>query len=243
MAIRVLVVDDEDGLRVSLAANLELDGFEVLEAENGAAALAKLSTTAVDVMLTDIRMPGINGVDLFRKAREQHPELPVILMTAFALEALVDDAMAEGVFTVLPKPFEPALAVSALTRAAKRPKVLVVDDVVIDASSTADALVAASVSARAVNDAQAALEALGEGGYDVCVTDLVMPGVSGSELAATVKARHQDVALIAMSGFSVPELMQKVAAAGAVTCLSKPVPPRELLKVIARTRATPRRPS
>lgn len=241
MTTRILLVDDEEGLRVTLAANLELEGFEVAEAANGAEALALLSQGAFDLLLTDIRMPGINGVDLFRKVRAEHPNLPVVLMTAYALEALVDDAMSEGVFTVMNKPFDVSGAVATLLRAARKPTVLVVDDQQVDAESTADALEAAGLRASVVFDGPSALTALKGGGFDVCVMDLVMPGMTGSELAKQIKDGGVDVSIIAVSGFSVAELMQKVAAAGAVTVMKKPVPPRELVKSIARARGQARR--
>ena len=236
MTTRILLVDDEDGLRVTLAANLELEGFEVVEAINGANALELLSKQPFDLLLTDIRMPGINGVDLFRKVRSDHPHMPVVLMTAYALEALVDDALGEGVFTIMNKPFDVSGAVATLLRAAKRPTVLVVDDQQVDAEATARALEAVGVRASVVLDGASALTALKGGGFDVCVMDLVMPGMSGSDLARQIKDGGIDVSIIAVSGFSVAELMQKVAAAGAVTVMKKPVPPRELVKTIAKAR-------
>ncbi len=240
MATRILLVDDEEGLRITLAANLELEGFEVHEAASGAEALELLAKGSYDLMLTDIRMPGLSGVELFRRARASHPGMPVVLMTAFSVESLVDEALAEGAFTVLPKPFDVSAAVATLLRAARHPTVLVVDDVKIDAESTAEALRAAGVKASAVLDGDAALEALRSGAFDVCVVDLVMPGVSGSELAQRLRDAKLAVSVIAMSGYAVPELLQRVAAAGAVTVMKKPVAPRELVQTIARTRGPAR---
>jgi CheY-like chemotaxis protein len=125
--MRILVVDDEPGLLMTLAANLELEGFEVVAAESGARALDLFEQGAFDLVLSDIRMPGMNGVDLFRTLRSKQHGVPVVLMTAFALEGLVQEAIREGAFTVLPKPFDLDHVVGALTRAAKSPVVLLVD--------------------------------------------------------------------------------------------------------------------
>src|SRR5271166_5091781 len=100
--MRILLVDDEQSLLMTLAANLELDGLDVTTAESGQRALELFESEPFDLVLSDIRMPGMNGVDLFRRIRAQRPECPVVLMTAFALEGLVQEAIAEGVFTVLP---------------------------------------------------------------------------------------------------------------------------------------------
>ncbi|MEO7274997.1 MAG: response regulator, partial [Vicinamibacterales bacterium] len=90
---RVLVVDDERSMRELLAIVLKRDGYDVLLAENGRAALELLRRQRVDVLITDIRMPGMNGVDMLREAKRIDPELTSIVMTAFtstetAVEAL-----------------------------------------------------------------------------------------------------------------------------------------------------------
>src|SRR5512140_1747134 len=104
--VRVLIVDDESSLLMTLAANLELEGFDVVEASTPQRALELVRSQHFDLVLSDIRMPGMSGVDLFHAIRATHPQMPVILMTAFALEAMVRDAIEHGVYTVLAKPFE-----------------------------------------------------------------------------------------------------------------------------------------
>src|SRR6185437_3367023 len=95
--MRILIVDDERPILLTLAANLELDDFEVATAESGAAALELLARETFDLVLSDVRMPGMNGVELFRRIRQLRPDCPVVLMTGFAIEGLVYDAVAEGV--------------------------------------------------------------------------------------------------------------------------------------------------
>src|SRR5262245_20180328 len=148
MSVRILVVDDEHKLRMTIAANLELEGFEVVEAEHGEAALALVKTQHFDLVLSDVRMPGMNGVDLFRRVHELNPTLPVILMTAFALEGIVQEALREGAFTLLPKPFEIEHLVAALSSAMRGPVIVIVDDIKSVAESTAAAL--SSIGVRAV---------------------------------------------------------------------------------------------
>src|SRR4051812_27308376 len=104
--IRILLVDDEPSLRMTLGANLEFEDFLVTEAESGERALELFEQSPFDLVLTDIRMPGISGVELFRWIKRLRAETPVVLMTAFAQESLVSAAVAEGAFTVLSKPFE-----------------------------------------------------------------------------------------------------------------------------------------
>src|SRR5258707_15204501 len=92
-ATRVLLVDDEPNVRRSLARVLMSEGFEVMTAEDGHAALALLESGTVDVMLVDMLMPRMGGMDLLARVKAQHPEVEVIMMTAYAN---VDDAVAAG---------------------------------------------------------------------------------------------------------------------------------------------------
>ncbi|WP_426756548.1 response regulator [Myxococcus sp. Y35] len=236
---RILLVDDEESLRITLAANLELEGHTVLEAANGEEALRLLEHQSVDVVLTDIRMPGLHGVELLRRIKQERPDMPVVLMTAFTAEELVDDALAEGAFTVLPKPFDVTHALDTVLRAARAPQVLVVDDTEQVARGMVRALSTVGLRARAVYSGEEALASLRSGEYDVCVLDLVMPEMSGPELVSKVRAANLSVAIIAVSGHVVPEMLRRVAAQGAVVCMTKPVPLRELVQAIARVRGRP----
>jgi CheY-like chemotaxis protein len=235
----ILVVDDEESLRITLAGNLELEGHQVVEASTGEEALGLVRQRPVDVVLADIRMPGLHGVELYRHLRRERPGLPVVLMTAFAHESLVSDALAEGVFTVLPKPFDMAHLVATLRRAASRPQVLVVDDSREVAEATVEGLRLCGVSSEAVYDGDMAVARMRGGNFDVCVVDLVMPGMTGPEVVGKLRGAGLPVAIIAVSGHDVPEMMRQVAALGDVACMRKPISIRELAQTIARTRGRP----
>src|SRR4051812_20372347 len=119
--MRILIVDDEGSLLLTLVANLELEGFDVVGAQDPAVALRLVAEQHFDLVLTDIRMPGMTGIALFRAIRSIGADMPVILMTAFAAESLIDEAVQEGVFAVLPKPFDIEHVIFALSRALSRP--------------------------------------------------------------------------------------------------------------------------
>jgi DNA-binding NtrC family response regulator len=122
---RVLLVDDEPNMRRSLARVLMSCGFEVLTAEDGQAAIGLLETGMVDVMLVDMVMPRVTGMDVLARVKATHPEVEVIMMTA---HANVDDAVAavkNGAYDFLTKPF-PSNDVVAMTisKAAERKQLL-----------------------------------------------------------------------------------------------------------------------
>jgi DNA-binding NtrC family response regulator len=116
---RVLVVDDKDNI-VKLLARILSPEFEVTTADSGTRALALLAADEFDVILSDIRMPGADGMAVLDEARRQHPETEVILMTAFGTVQDAVAAMKQGAYDYLQKPFEPDEALLLVRRAMER---------------------------------------------------------------------------------------------------------------------------
>ncbi len=114
---RVLVVDDETGILESLRILLKNAGFSPILAQGGRAGLDALATAEMDIVLTDIRMPGVDGVQLLAAARAQDPHLPVILMTAQATLQSAVQAVNEGAFYYIQKPFRNDELLAILQRA------------------------------------------------------------------------------------------------------------------------------
>ena len=101
----ILVVEDETGQRKVLQRILEREGYEVTLAENGLIALEKIEGTMFDLVISDMRMPGMTGRDLLREIKQRDPDLPVLIVTAFAeLKDAVDLVAREGAFYYLQKP-------------------------------------------------------------------------------------------------------------------------------------------
>ena len=117
MSERVLVVDDDPSIRFVLTRALEKAGLSVSSAESGDAALRSLERGGFGAVLSDVRMPGLNGMDFLAAVHERTPALPVIIMTAHSdLDAAVA-AYRGGAFEYLPKPFDLDEAVAVVQRA------------------------------------------------------------------------------------------------------------------------------
>ena len=103
---RLLIVDDEVNHRKSLAIGLRLEGYEVLEAGDGEQALAVLEHADADLAIVDLMMPGMNGLDLARRLRFRHPEVHVVLTSAYHLSERQLERAEIRVLGFVPKPFE-----------------------------------------------------------------------------------------------------------------------------------------
>src|SRR3954462_8276428 len=121
----VLVVDDESGILDSLNILLRNEGFTTHVAHGGKAGLDRMSEIRPDIVLTDIRMPNVTGVEIPPAARAADPDIPVILMTAQATLQSAMQAVNEGAFYYIQKPFRNDELVAILRRAAEHRKLRV----------------------------------------------------------------------------------------------------------------------
>lgn len=115
-AFKILVVDDEAIVRDSMAEWLGLEGYAVATAGSGAEALDQMAEAPFHLMLTDIKMPGMDGVELLARARQRHPGLTGIMMTAYAEVDSAVSAMKEGALEYVTKPFEPETVIAMVAR-------------------------------------------------------------------------------------------------------------------------------
>jgi diguanylate cyclase (GGDEF)-like protein len=107
-AITVLIVDDETSIREILHETLSLERYQCSKAASGDAAIAMLNTRSFDIMITDIVMPGLGGLELTELAKKLNPSMPVIIMTGFIDEFTYDKAIESGASDFIKKPFTAA---------------------------------------------------------------------------------------------------------------------------------------
>ena len=105
-APRILIVDDDAGQRSLLHSFLKGQGFETIPVDSGARALEMLRAQPVSMMISDVRMPGMSGLETLRRARKEHPVLPVLLVTAYADVKEAVGAMRDGALNYLAKPID-----------------------------------------------------------------------------------------------------------------------------------------
>jgi excisionase family DNA binding protein len=114
---RVLVVDDEAAIRDLLSKTLALAEYDVDLAQDGRHALERLRMIPYDLLITDLKMPGIDGLSVIREARRLKPDIPVIIITGFSTEASAIEAVNLGVSGYLTKPFRVPRVLAAAAKA------------------------------------------------------------------------------------------------------------------------------
>ena len=127
---RILVADDEEGVRSFLAESLERDGHEVVQVADGAAALAAAREEPFDVVLTDLKMPHLDGMSVVRTLRTEQPNVELVVLTAFGDVSTAVEAMKLGVYDYLQKPVSSPRAVRDLVKGAleRRAEIAVASD-------------------------------------------------------------------------------------------------------------------
>lgn len=124
----ILIVDDDEGMCETLSDVMEDKGYNTSIALDGHGAVEKVREMDFDVVLMDIRMPGMNGVETFKQIKGIQPETAVVIMTAYAVEDLIGEALREGVYGVLHKPFDMERVLDLIESVKQVKSILVVDD-------------------------------------------------------------------------------------------------------------------
>jgi CheY-like chemotaxis protein/anti-sigma regulatory factor (Ser/Thr protein kinase) len=118
---RILLVDDDPAIHRLLAMVLESPEWQIESAHDGEAALACVKAEPYDLVLTDVRMPGMDGLELLRRIRQERPQTKVLVMTGAHTPGNVIESIREQAFGYLSKPFSPSVVVEMITEALKTP--------------------------------------------------------------------------------------------------------------------------
>ena len=102
----ILIVDDEKNYLIVLSAFLSGEGYETLTAASGADALDTLEAADLDLVLTDMKMPKMDGIEFLKEIKKKNPDLPVVVMTAYGTVEKAVEAMQLGAFNFIQKPFK-----------------------------------------------------------------------------------------------------------------------------------------
>ncbi|HET8771541.1 MAG TPA: response regulator [Gemmatimonadaceae bacterium] len=201
MTGHALVVDDNELLARTLSDILRLAGWEVTMATSGVAAADQVARQPFDVVLMDIRMPGLDGVAAFKEMRAMRPDVRVVLMTAYSAPDLVAEAEAAGVVQVLSKPVNPATLLELLSKdlTGRRP-VLIVDHDAAFLRTLSDVLRTAGYRTVEATDLAHATRALEERTPVAVLLHLHLGGITPETAVSAVHDANPRSAIILYSG-------------------------------------------
>jgi DNA-binding NtrC family response regulator len=251
---RLLIVDDEEEFLLSSSQAMSRRGFTVDVAPNGVTALEKVEENDYDAVVLDVKMPDIDGIEVFRQIHKSQPGLPIILLTGHSSIGDAFQTSKEGIADYLAKPIdldELAKRVNqAISAARKREtgdegkppvidsgdvvRIMIVDDEIELLDSLKKVLQRRKMDVITAPGGEEALRLLREKPIDVVVLDVKMPGMDGIEVLRRIKKEFPGVEVILLSGHPTVEAALEGVRLGAGEYLKKPPDIDELVGIIRR---------
>jgi PAS domain S-box-containing protein len=234
----ILVVEDHDDIRELTVSILSEDGYRLLVAATGAEAIriAAAHDGAIDLLLSDVVMPGMNGPELAGRLKEAHPTLKVLFVSGYLSDTAGIRNLLEQGTPYLQKPFGPAELCASVRQVlgVKEPRetVLIADDDPAVLGFLADVLSDGGYCVVQAPGAGECLAALREQPVDLVITDMVMPGMEGLELIRALRKDHPRIPVVLMSGATHQGLIRAALHLGGRRVLTKPISPDDLLCVV-----------
>ena len=234
---RILIVDDDPMMVKTVRDILRFKGHQVETARSGPDALEKARREDYDCVLSDVKMPGLDGVELYRAIKARQPDLPVVLMTAYADDELVREGLAAGVIAVLSKPLDLDLLLDFFASLRGERAVAIVDDDPQFCRTLGDILRAQGYTVRQITDPRAVVEQL-EGNGQVVLLDMKLDDLSGLDVLRQIKARHAGQPVILMTGYreEMAAMVDAALALSAYACFYKPLQIEDLLQALTEIR-------
>lgn len=232
--LRIFVVDDDRDFAESVAEALESHGHDVATAHSGEEAVRKFRAESFDVTLMDVQLPGMNGVESLLEIRRMKPAARIVMMTAYSVEQLLEQAVDQGALGVLHKPFDLAELRRAIESARPAGVVLVVDDDPEFVASVERYLGDHGFTVLAARSGEEAVAKVLANGVDLLVLDLRLPILDGLEVYLELKKRGRALPTVLVTGYALEEqerldTLSRVSGAG---CLVKPFDPKDLLAAL-----------
>lgn len=230
----ILVVDDEADTCRNLSDILTDLGYQVDTALDGPSALGLAHNKPYDVALLDLKMPGMDGLTLYRELRKLRSSTVAIVVTAYANKATAEEALSAGAWQVLAKPVDLERLLPLMDEALGQPLLLVVDDDPDFCSNLWDLLRERGYRVAIAHDEQEAARQLQESAFAIVLIDMKLPRSDGSQVFQQVRRTNPQARTVVITGHRVEldPLVQRVVAEGADAVCYKPFDVPRLLSTL-----------
>ncbi len=232
----ILVVDDEIDTCRNLSDILTDRGYRVDTAFDGLSALDLVRENAYDIALLDLKMPGMDGLTLYREIRKVRSATVALVVTAYASKATAEEALAAGAWQVLPKPVDLSRMLTLMDEALDQPLVLIVDDDSDLCAALWDVLRERGYRVAVSLDETEAARSLREHDFQVVLIDMKLPRGDGGSVFQRVRQINPKARTVAITGHRIEmdPLVQRVIAEGADAVCYKPFDVPRLLSTLER---------
>lgn len=240
----ILVVDDDLDACRNLSDILTDLGYTVQTAHDGLSALELVNRNSFDVALLDYKMPGMDGLTLYREIKRISPSTVAMMLTAYVSGASTEDARHAGMWKVLPKPVDLALVLPLVDEAVKQPLVLIVDDDHDLCASLWDLLRERGYRVSLAHTASAARDLFMRQKLNVVLLDLKLPDGNGKEVFAALRQGIPEARSMIITGHreQLDTLIENLLADGADAICYKPFDLDHLLATLKRLAETGSKP-
>lgn len=232
--VSVLVVDDDSGMFQTLGYVLTEKGFEVETAKDGLEAIERIKERSFDVILLDIKMPGMNGVDVLREINRLSPGATTLMMTAYATNRGVQEAKKAGALAVLRKPLNLDKVLAFIEECSTQKSILILDDDLDFCKSLQNILNEKGYKTVIATEIDEAIDLLLGSKYHVMFLDMKLNCLTGLNALVTIKKVAPTVIVILITGYreEMAGLIEKCLKKTAYTCLYKPLDIDVLLELL-----------
>ena len=231
--LRILIVDDDERMTRTLADIFSIAGHQPVEANSGPQALELARSQPFDCVLTDVRMPGMDGVELHRQLQQTLPGLPVMLMTAYASDEIIRKGLSEGVVGVFDKPLDISSLLGFFSSLARQRFIVIVDDDPDFSKTLASILQQRGFKVKQISDPQAEVELMIDEAQAVLL-DMNLNGINGLDVLKQIRQHYPDLPVLMVTGYrqDMAAAIQAALAIHAFTCLYKPLEIPALLQTL-----------
>ncbi len=233
----ILIVDDNSSLCQTLSSILGRKGYAVTTAQDGPEAIARVKERPFDMTFMDIKMPLMDGVETYRRIKKIRPEAVVMMMTAYAVDSLVEEALQEGASGIMYKPLDIERVVAVIEETGKAKEgalILVVDDDPGTCITLRNILIKKGYQVGIAHTGEEAIAMAQEAAHDVIFIDMKLPTINGLKTYLAIKEINPEAVAIVMTAYrqEVADLVKEALDNHAYTCLYKPLNMEELLKLV-----------